>query len=69
MRVKRIILICVGILLILVGMPLLILPGPGLLLIAIGIGILVSQFRRPQTGSPESRQKSGTNPDQPAGGS
>ncbi len=30
MRVKRIILICVGILLILVGVPLLILPGPGI---------------------------------------
>ncbi len=46
MSIKQIFLMCIGVLLIVVGVPLLVLPGPGLLLIAFGAGILFSQMRR-----------------------
>ncbi len=46
MSMRQLILKTIGVLLIVVGVPLLVLPGPGLLLIAFGLGILFSQVRR-----------------------
>lgn len=40
--------VILGIVLVLGGIPLLVLPGPGLLVIGAGAWILVSQFRKPK---------------------
>jgi len=69
MGIKQIFVTCVAIAMILVGVPLLVLPGPGLLLIAAGIGILVSQFRRSRRETPQLKGKSGADSDQLTGAS
>jgi hypothetical protein len=43
-KAKRIVVFLVGLTLVLVGAALIVLPGPGLLVIAIGIGVLATEF-------------------------
>lgn len=55
---KKTLLVVLGVVLVLSGIPLLVLPGPGLLLIGAGAWILVAQFRTP-------RRQGDTQPRQP----